>query len=251
MPLGHNLGVGESPLSDDEFKELHRILQQAALAAYPNPERKDCFGREVLMEIAQTAWPANHRGYDHVKHCSPCLREMLEMRQDLILARMRKRYRIYRLGVAAVLVLTAGVGFSTWRLANRNQTQRNASTDVASIAHLKRTVSLFDMPDVVRGSGDSQPQPEPIHLPPAALQLRVILPRFSRPGTYQIAICNGRSPDTTLVKGVGHAVADGPRETVTVMLDLSGLRPGSYWLSTRNDDNDASDYFPVRLAPGV
>jgi hypothetical protein len=101
--------VEETPFSDDEFKELHRIVQQAALAAYPNPERKGCPGAQVLSEMARISWPAKHPGYDHVKHCSPCLREMLDMREEIILARTRSRNRRYRIGIAAGLVLAASL----------------------------------------------------------------------------------------------------------------------------------------------
>lgn len=240
--------VDEAPLSDDEFKRIHRTLQELALAAYPNPERRGCPGTEVLRKIANTSWPADHPGYDHVKHCSPCLREMLDLQEEIFVAKTRRRYRMYRIAIAAMLVLAAGVGFAAWRLA-RHSNPSGASTNITSIVHLRRLADLFDEPDALRG--DEQKSIKTIYLPPAPLELKVILPRFSRPGVYQIAICRDRSENSTLVKAVGHAVADGQREIVTVMLDLSSLSNGSYWLSTKSEDDGGSYYFPTKLVPGV
>jgi hypothetical protein len=237
--------VGEAPLSDDEFKRIHRTLQELALAAYPNPERKGCPGTEVLRHIANTSWPADHPGYDHVKHCSPCLREMLDLQEAIFVAKTRRRYRMYRISIAAVFVLAVGIGFAAWRLA-RHSNPGGASTNITSIVHQRRIADLFDEPDALRSAEPQKPL-KTIHLPSAPLELRVILPRFSRPGVYQVAICRDRSENSTLVKAVGRAVADGPRQIVTVMLDLSGLSKGSYWLSTRSEDEGASYYFPLRL----
>ena len=243
--MGHNAEVDGAPLSDDEFRRIHRTLQELALAAYPNPERKGCPGREVLRDIANTPWPADHPGYDHVKTCSPCLREMLDLQEQIFVAKTQRRYRMYRIAIAAVLVLAVGIGFAAWRL-GRHSNPSGASANITSIVHQRRIADLFDEPDALR-SAEPQKALKTIHLPAAPLELKVILPRFSRPGVYQIAICRDRSDNSTLVKAVGRAVADGPRQIVTVMLDLSGLSKGSYWLSTRSGDEAASYYFPLHL----
>jgi len=237
--------VDEAPLSDDEFKRIHRTLQELALAAYPNPERRGCPGIEVLREIANASWPADHPGYDHVKHCSPCLREMLDFQEEIFVAKTRRRYRMYRIAIAAMLVLAAGIGLAAWRLA-RHSKPSGASTNITSIVHQRRIADLFDEPDALRGA-EPQESLKTIYLPSAALQLKVILPRFSRPGVYQITICRDRSESSTLIKAVGRAVADGPRQIVTVMLDLSALSKGPYWLSTRSEDDGGSYYFPIHL----
>lgn len=243
--MGHNAEVDGAPLSEDEFKRIHETLQELALAAYPNPERKGCPGKEVLRDIANTSWPADHPGYDHVKHCSPCLREMLDFQEEIFVANTRRRYRMYRIAIAAMLVVAAGIGFAAWRLA-RHSTPSGASTNIASIVHQRRIADLFNEPDALRSAEPQKPL-KTIYLPAAPLELKVILPRFSRPGVYQIAICRDRNENSTLVKAVGRTVADGPRQIVTVMLDLSGLSKGPYWLSTRSEDESGSYYFPLHL----
>ena len=123
---------------------------------------------------------------------------------------------------------------------------RNASGSIPSITLQKRTADLFET-DALRGAGEPNKPNSPVHLPAAPLELKVILPRFSRPGPYQIAVCRERNAESAMVKALGTAVAEGSREVVTVVLDLSGLPKGSYWLSTRHDDNDASDYAAMSL----
>jgi hypothetical protein len=239
--------VNETPLSDEEFKKFHQVLRQLALAAYPNPERKGCPGTDVLRDVASLAWPADHPGYDHIKHCSPCLREMFDLQEETWLAIMKRRHRRYKVAIAAIVVLTAGLWSLTWIISSRRSNPGGTATNVASIAHLQRTADLFDEPDALRGGDEPQKPFKTIYLPLAPLELKVILPRFSRPGVYQISICRDRNENSTLVKAVGRAVADEPRQIVTVMLDLSGLSKGSYWLSTRSEDEGGSYYFPLHL----
>jgi hypothetical protein len=143
-------------------------------------------------------------------------------------------------GLAACLLIVLGF------LARSSHFHRNASGSIASITLQKRTADLFET-DPLRGAGEPNQPTSPVHLPAAPLELRVILPRFSRPGPYQIAVCRERNAESAMVKAVGTAVAEGPQEIVTVILDLSRLPKGSYWLSTRHDDNEASDYAAMNL----
>ena len=239
--------MNETPLSDEEFKKFHHLLRQLALAAYPNPERKGCPGTDELREVARLAWPADHPGYDHIKHCSPCLREMFDLQEEIWLANVKRRHRRYKIAIAAILVVTAGLWYVSWKISSRRSNPGRNATNVASIAHLQRTADLFDEPDAFRGPDEPQKPFKTIYLPIAPLELKVILPRFSRPGVYQIAICRDRNENSTLVKAFGRAIADGPRQIVTVMFDLSGLSKGSYWLSTRSEDEGGNYYFPLHL----
>jgi hypothetical protein len=158
--------VNETPLSDDEFKKLHHTLRQLALAAYPNSERKGCPGMEVLRDIASTSWPANHPGYEHVKHCSPCLREMFDLQEEIFVAKTRRRHRKYWIAVAAILVITAGVWLATLRLASRRSNPSATTNNIASIEHQRRIADLFDEPDALRSAEPQKPL-KTIHLPSA------------------------------------------------------------------------------------
>jgi hypothetical protein len=224
MLLGHNLGVDETPLSDDEFKELHGILQQAALAAYPNPERKGCPGAEVLMEIAHTAWPANHPGYDHVKHCSPCLREMLDMRRETILARTRRRYRMYRIAIAAVLVLAAGIGIILWSGIIHHQ-EGSAQQAVIARWDLQNASAMRDLDDYQ----------QPVHLEAPAKKgtIAVVLPLGSEPGEYEVEVKRYRNSRAIKKFKSTASLSNEGKTVLQINADLSDLRTGHYVVAFR------------------
>src|SRR5450755_2038349 len=152
----------EEPLSNDELRELHRIAQEAALEAYPNPARIGCPGRDILREVAASPWPADHEAYNHIKECSPCLREMLELGKAM--DREKKRRRLYRISaIAAGLVLICGIFIQWWKM-------QNASHSVGVIAQWN-----LQSASALRGVEDYQQR---IHLeaPPRRGIIAVVLP---------------------------------------------------------------------------
>ncbi|MBV9226543.1 MAG: hypothetical protein JOY85_21120 [Acidobacteriaceae bacterium] len=217
-------------------KPVFDPIEEAYLHAFPNPERIGCPGSEVLRGLATKQLPISHPARTHIARCSPCFQEFRSFQRE---AALRHRL-ILSAGLAACFLIALGF------LGRSSFFHRNASGPIASITLQKRTADLFEM-DPLRGSGETKRPTLPIDLPAAPLKLKVILPRFSRPGPYQIAVCRERNAESAMVKAIGTAVAEGPREVVTVVLDLSGLPKGSYWLSTRHDDNDASDYSAMKL----
>ena len=237
--------------SDEDFRELHRIAQTAALAAYPNPNRAGCPGTQTLREVANSRLPSDHPAYKHVATCSPCLREMLDMRQERVLSRIRKRYRIYRIGIAAVLVLAAAIGLRTSRnFGIRFQGWRihiapTNTSDGSQVAIIDKTIDLWNR-DTLRG-GD-QPVPlEAVSLPAARVRVRVILPRLSDSGRYRIAVTQDKYGRDVLANSMGSALADGSREVVTVILDLRRATSGAYFLQTTRDQDEASYYYPLKV----
>jgi hypothetical protein len=99
---------------DDEIssEQLTRVLQKAMLRNYPNPDRIGCRGTEILREMAGRKFPNEHPFWDeHVEHCSPCYREFLEFRNE-ILSRWDREERIRNISritaVAAIVLLAAG-----------------------------------------------------------------------------------------------------------------------------------------------
>ena len=217
-------------------------IEEAYLHGHPNPERHECPGLEVLRQLAANELPVSHPARLHIANCSPCFQEFRAFQRQM--AGERRRRRLLASAVAACLIIVAALTINTLIF-------RRVPTEIAFTAHLKRTADLFDEPDAFRGDDEPQKPFKTIYLPPAPLQLKVILPRLSRPGMYQIAICRDRSEQSVLVKAVGRANADGSRAIVTVMLDLSGLGPGSYWLATRGEDEGGSYFFPAKLVPGA
>src|SRR5262245_64117066 len=88
-------------------QEVKRVLQEALLRNYPNPERKGCRGSEILREMAEAEFPDEHPFWDeHVSHCSPCYREFLDFRNRVLTLESRSR-RNARLAVAVAIMLIA------------------------------------------------------------------------------------------------------------------------------------------------
>jgi hypothetical protein len=211
-------------------------IEEAYLHAFPNPERLGCPGPEVLRGLATKELPISHPARVHIARCSPCFQEFRSFQRE---AAVRHRF-LLSAGLAACLIIVLTF------LARSGIYYRKTPVPIASVTLQKGTADLFEK-DVLRGAGEANQPTSPVNLPAAPLELRVILPRFSRPGTYQIAVCHDRNAESAVVKAVGPTITEGPRQIVTVILDLSRLPKGSYWLSTRYDDNDASDYFAMKL----
>jgi hypothetical protein len=170
--------------------------------------------------------------------CSPCFREFRQFEREI--KRERRRRLVWLTGLAAACLLVAVLVFKGW-------VQRVPEQSVAT-APVNRTIDLSDI-DAGRDAGESASHIQVGDLPPTFVQLKVILPRFSRPGTYRIAICRDRSADSAVADSKAPAVADGFREFVTVVLDLTKVRKGQlYWLSTTHEQDDASYYFPIRIS---
>src|ERR1017187_8397033 len=58
------------------FTEIFRLMEQAALHDYPNPERKGCPSQEKLEAFARDprSFSLQDPIFDHVPHCSNCYR---------------------------------------------------------------------------------------------------------------------------------------------------------------------------------
>src|SRR5919198_3330572 len=90
--------------------EVKRVLQEALLRNYPNPDRKGCRGSDILREMAAQEFPDEHPFWNqHVSECSPCYREFLDFQSEIAQREARSR-RTTRLGIVAIIVLIVGAG---------------------------------------------------------------------------------------------------------------------------------------------
>lgn len=250
--------------TNEDLRDLHRLVQQAALHSYPNPERTGCPGLRVLEEVANTRAPFQHPAYNHIKTCSPCLAEMLNLRKERIRAQKADLInapstvvnrsirslsffqRFWRqpmwawIAVAIALLVSASLVFRTFVHSGSPAHNNN------QIAAIDKTINLWDR-DTPRTVGEPSPL-QAVILPPAFLRVKVILPRFSAGGKYSIAVTSDNRGSNVLARGVGPAVADGSREVVTVTLDLRGKTPGSYFLQTTREQDDASYFYPLKVS---
>jgi hypothetical protein len=108
-----------------------------------------------------------------------------------------------------------------------------------------RTIDLFNH-GTTRGGGDPSPL-DAVSLPSTLVQLHLILPRFSDPGSYVVAVSKDRAGTAIAARGTGKTVADGPQLFVDVLLDLRGAEAGSYFLATVRESDHGTYYCPLNV----
>jgi hypothetical protein len=232
--------------SHERLRELHKLVQTAMLTAYPNPDRIDCPGSEVLQQIAALPRPWEHADYSHLMQCSPCLREMLDLR--IAFSHQKRRLSFSSIAVAvarhkrilafatAVLVCAFVIGTLVFLL-RRPVSQR----EFAMVAVDLTEAGTF------RGSGDDD-EPVLAKLPKKLDELHIALPRFSRQGRYLVAILKSRTENAAIALGSAATAGKIERATLVVTLDLSSAKPGRYFLATRLEEQgqeEAAYYYPV------
>jgi hypothetical protein len=66
----------------DSENELLDAFEGVIHKDFPNPQRIDCPGRDVLLKLAQ--WSADAQlahSLAHIRQCAPCFDELKELRQ--------------------------------------------------------------------------------------------------------------------------------------------------------------------------
>jgi len=112
-------------------------------------------------------------------------------------------------------------------------------------AVIERTLDLTGYA-TLRDAGGQKPQP-PLNLPAALLHINLILPRFSESGEYTIMIASARDGTRRVACTTGIAMAEGKQTKLGVTLDLSGAKPGDYFLLTElSGQNDFYSY-PLKV----
>jgi hypothetical protein len=71
---------------EEKARRQQRLIQQAVLRNYPNPQRVGCPGSDVIRDLAERSAKleiVQNKDWEHVKHCSPCYAEYLEITNQL------------------------------------------------------------------------------------------------------------------------------------------------------------------------
>ena len=213
------------------------VINKFFLQANPNPDRAGCPGRDTLKAIADNTLSVEHPARLHLASCSPCFGEFQQLKFIHRASRLKLKKNLI-LGALAASFFFGAIGF---RLLTRN-----ASAPIATISSsLVRTINLYDV-GTVRGVEPGRIA-DSVLLPATAVKLRLILPRFSQPGLYRIGVVRDKSGKAVVAEGTNITVADGPRQVVTVMLNLRSVSSGLYLLTTTHGVDEASYYYPVKV----
>lgn len=98
-----NDGRRSDPLRFQVENEMDLLFGRA----HPNPTRKGCPPRDLLVPLSRRELPIGDPAYDHLSKCSPCYREFRALQQADVAQTMQSSRRVRRvsLATAAAIVL--------------------------------------------------------------------------------------------------------------------------------------------------
>lgn len=215
-------------LSKKEEKQLRQALSRTFLEGYPNPDRRDCPGYDVLRAIASGKLTLEEAEpwIQHLSSCSPCTQEFSQIRKNL-----RKRTVRRFSAIAATVVLVISV--LCWIFLRRN---------FEPVRLEKASLDLTGR-GTIRGPEENPTSP-PLQLPKADLDLTVYLPLGSAPGNYDIQVV--RESGQPLWSAQGEVKIENYKSTLHVRANLSHLTSGLYLLAIRPRGWDWT-YYPLVL----
>ena len=227
-------------ITDAEFREFVRAVQDLALRAYPNPDRINCPRSEVLHDVARLSRPAAHAVFQsHIVECSPCIAEMLAERTKIQARQKVRRRRLLALA-ASVCIVALLSGLWSWRRASSfTPNQIASSQDVPEIPIDLRPYSptRSDMGRI------NNP---PIAAPRQRVKLRLYLAAGAPLGAYEIRVLTNDL--RTMRSQQAAAVLNDGVTSIRVAFDLADLPPGAYVLVLRPaHQNEEWQTYPLIL----
>jgi hypothetical protein len=176
---------------------------------------------------------------DHAANCPVCMRRLLELRSQ---HQSRRRRLVFTSAVGCCLLIVAAFAVVSWQGTNKPH-------PVDNMAAIPETIDLSNA-GTLRSLQSDPTQPSPLQsvsLPRALVKVNIILPRYSRPGRYSVAVTRDQTVNDPLARGSATAIGNGDQEEVAIDLDLRKSKPGSYFLSTTHEQDQASYYYPLQI----
>lgn len=231
-------------ISDNDFKEFVKTVQDLALRAYPNPDRADCPNSQIIHEVAGQSRPSAHPVFQsHIVHCSPCIGDVLAERTR-IQSKQKNRRRMLLATAAGVCVLAL---ISVLYL--RHRASAPSGNEIARAgAVLEIPIDLS--PYSPTRSDAAQKTRPPITVPNKRLRLKLTLALGAPEGPYDIRILTDQLQAVRNQQAT--AVLKDGITSIPAEVDLGGLRPGRYTLALRpNRDGEEWQTVPMvlKLAP--
>ena len=221
--------------AEDRFEKwIAQRHQERVLAGETTPQGP-CPGEDFLQKLTRKSRDIrlSDPRVDHAATCPACMRRLLTMRCD---HQSRRQKLVFASAVAASIVIAAAITVARHKLE-----KRSLATNSAMVA---KTVNLWDA-GAFRGQQPGQLQS--VTLPAARIRLTIILPRFSSPGQYVVAVTHGPDENGLITEAASTTANRGQQETLSVDLDLRRARAGQYYLSTTHERDQASYYYPLQI----
>ena len=223
-------------LSKHEEDKLIKGGQRVLLeGGYPNPDRVGCPGSEVLKSLAERRMDLHEteQWSLHLGSCSPCFIEYTAFQKQ---GARRKTLELV-LASAALLIL-AGVAGWLWKGHWFRGT--GGKPNIATVMpYQKVTVDLRNR-IVFRGEQPSSANSGPIQLRRGRLDLTILLPKRSGPGSYGLQVST--ELEKPLITTTGMAVKQNGITVLNVKLDVSNLSPGGYLLAIGEAGHERREY---------
>jgi hypothetical protein len=159
----------------------------------------------------------------------------------LLVFRQENRSRRRKRTLVTAVVLCSLIGAVVITVARYEMHRQLPSTNVAVVSE---AVNLWDA-GTIRGNQPGSLQS--VFLPAAVVRVTVILPRFSPPGQYAVAVTQDQNGNGVVAQRSAPATINGDHESVSVELDLRAAKAGAYFLATTHEQDQASYYYPLQI----
>jgi hypothetical protein len=208
--------------------------QERVLAGEITPQGP-CPDEDFLQKLARKSRDIHLSDprVDHAATCPACMRRLSTMRREHHAQRQKV---MLATAVASCVVIAAII-----TVARHEMQKHSLATNSAVVVE---TVNLWDA-GAFRGEQPGQLQS--VSLPAARVRLTIILPRFSAPGQYVVAVTHGPDEKRLITEAASTTADRGQQETLSVDLDLRRARAGQYYLSTTHERDQASYYYPLQI----
>jgi hypothetical protein len=207
-----------------------RVLESGVTTPGPCPD--DAFLRDLARKTNRIS--LTDPGVDHTASCPKCMNRLLALREEI---HSRRQKLVFAFAAATCLVVVVALMFM-----NRGRVRQRSSE--AKLAVVSETVNLWDA-GTLRGQ---QPSPlQSVSLPASLVRAKIVLPRFSAPGRYEVAVTRDQAGNDVQTHGTVTTTNNGGREEVSIDLDLRKAEAGPYFLSTTHEQDQASYYYPLQI----
>jgi len=223
-------------LSNRDEERLIKAGQRVLLdGGYPNPDRVGCPGPEFLKRLAERKMDLHEaeKWLLHLGSCSPCFIEYTALQKH-----GTRRKTLELVLACAALLIVAGVAGWLWKGHWFRGT--GGKPNIATVMpYQKVTVDLRNR-IVFRGEQPSSANSGPIQLPLGRLDLTILLPKGSGPGSYEVRVST--ELEKPLMTTTGMAVNENGITALKVKLDVSNLSPGGYVLAIGGASVEQREY---------
>jgi hypothetical protein len=207
-----------------------QVLESGVIAPGPCPD--DAFLRDLARKASRISLSDPRVG--HAASCPKCMNRLLALRDEL---HSRRQTLVLAFAAASCLVVAAGL-ISVARHRVRKPVV------VANTMIVPETVNLWEA-GTLRGQ---RPSPlQSVLLPASLVRVKIVLPRFSPPGQYEVAVTRDQTGNDVQAHGTVTAASNDAREELSVELDLRKVAAGPYFLSTTHEQDQASYYYPLQI----